>query len=269
MANELCLNLFQYSPYAMGERPLTSLDALLGAASDAGWRYVGLDMYTLEALEIAPAALGPALDRHGLVCFEMMGLQVDDDASAAVPWARNVARWVEASGAQWVLTVSNGTPGDALVETFAAACDPIVAAGGRVALEFLPFNTINSIESARRLCDAVGSARARVLVDSWHVFRGPDTLASVADCPADAIGYVQFDDALPAIGPLHDEIMARRTWPGTGEFDLSGFADAIRATGYTGTISCELLNASWHDGGMTPREFAQRVRATCAPYWAV
>jgi sugar phosphate isomerase/epimerase len=129
-------------------------------------------------------------------------------------------------------------------------------------------NTIDSIASARSLCDAVGAGRARVLVDCWHVFRGPDSLDDVAACPVDAIAYVQFDDAAPMVGTLDDEIRTGRTWPGTGEFDLPGFVDAVRHTGYDGMVSCELLNPSWHDAGMSPAEFARRVRATCRPYWS-
>jgi sugar phosphate isomerase/epimerase len=265
--NELCLNLFQYSPFVMGDRPLRSLDELLGAAADAGWRHVGLDRYTLEALEIAPAALAPLLERHGLQCFEMLGLQVDDDPVMARREATSVARWVEAAGAQWVLTVSNGTIDDQLTETFAAVCDPIVAAGGRVALEFTPHYSVNSIAKARALCDAVGPSRARVLIDSWHVFRGSDSLQEVRACPVEAIGYVQFQDALPVITSLSEESLTRRTWPGEGEFDLWGFANAIRSTGYAAPVSCELLNSSWHEAGMAPEEFARRTRETSLPYW--
>jgi len=106
------------------------------------------------------------------------------------------------------------------------------------------------------------------LIDSWHVFRGTDTLAGVAATPAESIAYIQFDDALPAIGELHEEVMTRRIWPGRGEFDLTGFADAVKATGYSGAISVELLNESWRLDGLRPAEFARRAMQTSLPYWS-
>ena len=111
-------------------------------------------------------------------------------------------------------------------------------------------------------------SRARVLIDSWHVFRGTDTLAAVAATPADAIGYIQFDDALPATAALPDEVMTRRIWPGKGEFDLGGFAEAVKATGYDGPISVELLNQSWRLDGLRPAEFARRAMQTSRPYFS-
>jgi 4-hydroxyphenylpyruvate dioxygenase len=265
--NPLCLNLFQFSPYVSAGRPVPPLDALLGATADAGFELVGLDMYSLTELGIAPGDLRRALARHGLRCFEMLGLQVDDDDATAGAMADEVARWVGESGAEWVLTVSDGSPGAALVERFAACADRIVAQGGRLALEFIPFMSCNTIAAARSLCDAVGNERAKILIDDWHVFRGTDSLLAVAATPVDAIGYVQFDDAFATKGALADEIMTSRTWPGNGELDLAGFASAVKQTGYAGPVSIELLNSSWHHDGIGPSVFARQAMASSAPYW--
>jgi 4-hydroxyphenylpyruvate dioxygenase len=154
-----------------------------------------------------------------------------------------------------------------MVDRFGACADRVVRAGGRLALEFIPFMRCNSIAGARALCDAVGAHRAKILIDDWHVFRGRDTLDAVAATPASAIGYIQFDDAFASTGNLADEIMTNRTWPGDGEFDLAGFAAAVKQTGYDGPISVELLNPSWHHTGVDPHAFAQRAMATAAPYW--
>jgi sugar phosphate isomerase/epimerase len=267
MSNPLCLNLFQYSPYA-GNADVPALDDLLDASAAAGFPLVGLDMYSLDQLDVAPATVQRALDRHGVRCFEMLGLSVDGDDETSLTMARNVARWVGEAHADWVLTVVAAPVDDALIDRFGRCADVVVAEGGRLALEFLPFLPVRTIDDARALCDAVGASRAAVLIDSWHVFRGTDTPAAVAATPADAIAYVQFDDAYPVVGELPDEVMARRIWPGMGEFDLTGFADAVKTTGYDGPVSIELLNEQWRRDGLRPNEFARRAMQSSRPYWS-
>ncbi|MEO5842745.1 MAG: hypothetical protein ABIQ73_05680, partial [Acidimicrobiales bacterium] len=114
-SNPLCLNLFQYSPYA-GTTSVPSLDDLLAASTDAGFQFVGLDMYSLDALGIAPGTAARALQQHGLGCFEMLGLSVDSDETASLAMARSVARWVGEAHADWVLTVVSAPVDDELVD---------------------------------------------------------------------------------------------------------------------------------------------------------
>jgi sugar phosphate isomerase/epimerase len=262
--NELCLNLFQYSPMLGGK---TSLADSLAAARDAGFQLVGLDVFTLDECGLAPGEARTLLDRHGVRCFEMLGLVVNASDDETLDGARRTAHWVGETGADWVLTVVDSPVDDALVDRFARAADLVQAAGGRLALEFLPSMAVSTIAGARAVCDAVGPERAGVLVDSWHVFRGTDSLDGVAAIPGDAIAYVQFDDALPLVGEPADEVMARRVWPGAGEFPLGAFAEAIRATGYSGPVSIEVLNAEWRDGGLPVADFARDAARTCTPYW--
>jgi sugar phosphate isomerase/epimerase len=262
--HELCLNLFQYSPMLGGKTPLAES---LAAAREAGFQLVGLDVFTLDESGLAPGEARTLLDRHDVRCFEMLGLVVNASDDETLDGARRVAHWVGETGADWVLTVVESPVDDALVDRFARAADLVRAAGGRIALEFLPYMAVSTIAGARAVCEAVGPERAGVLVDSWHVFRGTDSLAGVAAIPGEAIAYVQFDDALPLVGEPADEVMARRVWPGAGEFPLAAFAEAIRATGYSGPVSVEVLNAEWRDDGLTVADFARDASRTCTPYW--
>ena len=265
MAHELCLNLFQYSTMFGAGAPV---EVTLEAARDAGFQMVGLDVFSLDAAGLAPGAARALLDRHGVRCFEVLGLAVNASDDETMDAARRAARWVGETGAAWVLTVVDSPVDDALVDRFGRAADVVRDAGGRLALEFLPYLPVATVAGARALCDSVGADRAAVLVDSWHVFRGADTLEQVAAMPADSIAYVQFDDALPLAGDLADEVMARRVWPGEGEFPLAEFRDAIRATGYAGPVSVEVLNAEWREDGVDVHDFARNAVRTSAPYWA-
>jgi len=264
MTHELCLNLFQYSTMFGAGAPV---ETTLEAARDAGFQLVGLDVFSLDDAGLAPGTLRPLLDRHGVRCFEVLGLAVNASDDETMDAARRAAHWVGETGAEWVLTVVDAPVDEALVDRFGRAADVVRDAGGRLALEFLPYLPVATVDGARALCDSVGADRAAVLVDSWHVFRGPDTLEQVAAMPAGSIAYVQFDDALPLVGELADEVMARRVWPGEGEFPLTDFRDAISATGYAGPVSVEVLNAAWRDEGVDVRDFARDAVRTCAPYW--
>ena len=183
MAHELCLNLFQYSTMFGAGAPV---EVTLEAARDAGFQLVGLDVFSLDAAGLAPGAARALLDRHGVRCFEVLGLAVNASDDETMDAARRAARWVGETGAAWVLTV----------------------------------------------------------VDS------------------------PVDDALPLAGDLADEVMARQVWPGEGEFPLTEFRDAIRATGYAGPVSVEVLNAAWRADGVDVHDFARNAVRTSAPYWA-
>ena len=246
---------------------VADLDVLLGAAAAEGFTMVGLDVDTLEHADLQPGELVRRLDAHNLTCFEMLGLEVGEDDSAAIERAGTIARWVGESGAAFVLTVGSAPVNAETIDRFARCADLTVAQGGRYALEFIPFLTVDTLATARQFCDDVGRARAGVLIDCWHVERGATTLAQVAATPAEEIAYVQFDDALPVRVSLPEESIGRRTWPGHGEFALTEFATAIGATGYAGPVSVEILNDEWRHDGMHPVEFAHTAMVTASPYW--
>jgi sugar phosphate isomerase/epimerase len=61
--------------------------------------------------------------------------------------------------------------------------------------------------------------------------------------PLDALGYVQFDDAPPPIGDdLILELQTRRVMPGAGRLDLPGFCQRVKAKGFDGVVSIEVLS---------------------------
>jgi sugar phosphate isomerase/epimerase len=87
------------------------------------------------------------------------------------------------------------------------------------------------------------------------------------DLALEHVAYVQFDDALPALGDdLVAETLHRRTFPGEGEFDLDGYCERLRAKGFDGVVSVEVLNADWR-GLDRLDEFARRAHATTRCFW--
>jgi sugar phosphate isomerase/epimerase len=150
-------------------------------------------------------------------------------------------------------------------------CDVLATVGARPAIEYLPFTPANSIATTKVLIDHVGVERAKILFDTWHHFRGPDTYADLEEAAVDLVAYVQFDDARPMIGDdLVSETIYRRTFPGEGEFDLDGYCDRIKAKGWDGVVSVEILDQEWRDGSAgSLHEFAQRTYESSARYWTI
>jgi sugar phosphate isomerase/epimerase len=266
----LCFNTFNRSAY-FGVEP--DLPAQIDAAAAAGFRLFGPDTYSLDAWAAGGrdvAELASLLESRGMQCWEIAALDLTE-RDATVAAAHRVAELAAVLRPQWILT-NVGAPIDReLCETFSLVCDVLASVGARPAIEYLPFTPANSIATAKLLIDHVGTDRARILFDTWHHFRGPDTDADLDAAPAELIAYVQFDDALPMISDdLVTETIHRRAFPGEGEFDLVGYCSRITAKGWDGVVSVEILDATWRDGTAGSLEqFAQRAYDSSARFWNI
>jgi sugar phosphate isomerase/epimerase len=264
---ELCFNTFNRSTYLIDD---ADLPAQIAAAADAGFTWFGPDTFSLTSWEQAGRSLEELRDiivGHGLAVWEIAALNVGE-RDETLAQAAVIARQSAVLGPRWILT-NVGAPVDAsLCELFAEVCDLLATEGGgaKPAIEYLPFTPADSIAATMPLIDHVGTDRARILYDVWHHFRGPDTDAVHDAAPADTVAYVQFSDALPMIGDdLVHETLERRTFPGEGEFDLDGYCRRMRAKGFDGVVSVEILNGEWRRGDT--REFARRAFTTTRRFW--
>jgi len=117
--------------------------------------------------------------------------------------------------------------------------------GFRIALEPLPFAAVASLPQGAALVAAVDHPACGLTVDVWHVVRGGTSLAELAACltPANVV-CVELDDADPeVVGTLFEDTRDRRRYPGEGSFDLRGFVEVVRGTGFTGPWGVEVLSA--------------------------
>ncbi|WP_436770973.1 sugar phosphate isomerase/epimerase family protein [Yinghuangia sp. YIM S09857] len=267
----LCLNTFTFSPYAGAKEPV-DFAALLDGVRTAGFEALSLDAFTLAAYAESGRSfdqLAEQMRAAGLTCPEMLGFVVAEDETSTLDGARQVAEAMGAFGSQFALGMVT-LPADARCQDLFARCAEIIAAsGGKAAVEFLPFTPIATIADARALVRHAGTDRAGVLVDSWHVFNGPNTLADLAAIPAEELAYVQFCDHPQVLGPDADtatEAMSNRVMPGDGVFDLHGFRAALDAVGFDGLVSVEVINPRLAELGVA--EFARRAWAAARPYWS-
>ncbi|MEZ4282054.1 MAG: hypothetical protein R3F21_20825 [Myxococcota bacterium] len=64
---------------------------------------------------------------------------------------------------------------------------------------------------------------------------------------------------------MREETVDRRVFPGEGLFDLERFSRTLRARGFDGLVSVEVLSKAWRGGDVDA--FIERAYRTSAPYW--
>lgn len=115
--------------------------------------------------------------------------------------------------------------------------------GTRVALEPLPFSNITDFRVAADLVAAADHPAAGLVVDIWHLERGPSTLADLGEIPGDKVFVVELNDApAPQSSDLFLDTIHHRVLCGSGTFDLTGFIEALQAIGFAGPWSVEILS---------------------------
>lgn len=226
--------------------------ALVDAARAAGFAALGL-----SAAQVPGA---------GMPCHELLALVVGDDERATLTATAELAEAASVVGAEWVLAVFRCVPP---ARTMREVATRLADAGTGLAVEFSPLGPVASLEAGLRLVDAAADGgRAGLVVDTWHVCRGPTTWDDLGTVPLDLIAYVQFTDAPP---PVSDdgmaETMERRALPGDGELDLERFAGVLLDRGWQGTVSVEVLNRAWRARPID--EFARMAHDRTAPYWSL
>jgi sugar phosphate isomerase/epimerase len=235
----------------------TDAAALVEAALAAGFTTLGTpsSLVTPEAADLYTQA--------GMGCHELLGL-VFTDIDATLGWATQVAEQAATMRASWVNTtfkvVDSETAG--LVRRCAAM---LAEAGAGMAIEFSPLGPVASLQDGLDMLDLSGSEHAGVVVDIWNVSYGSTTWGELERLPADRIAYVQFGDALPRIGDLDIEAMNRRTYPGQGAFEVDRFVSVVRANGWDGVVSVQILSDELRQVPLA--KFARRAFETSRAYW--
>ena len=115
--------------------------------------------------------------------------------------------------------------------------------GTRVALEPLPFSNITDFRLAAELVAAADHPAAGLVVDIWHLERGPSTLADLAEVPGDKVFVVELNDApAPQSTDLFHDTIHHRVLCGSGTFDVQGFVETLQRIGFAGPWGVEIIS---------------------------
>jgi 4-hydroxyphenylpyruvate dioxygenase len=113
--------------------------------------------------------------------------------------------------------------------------------GVRLALEFRGRSSFcTSLDTAVALVEQTGEANVGVNLDVFHFYTGPSKLADLELLTPQNLAHVQVSDVAGVPRELATD--ADRVLPGEGDFDLAPIIERLRARGYGGWVSLELMN---------------------------
>ena len=115
--------------------------------------------------------------------------------------------------------------------------------GTRVALEPLPFSNIADFRLAADLVVTADHPAAGLVVDIWHLERGPSSLADLAEVPGEKVFVVELNDAPgPQSADLFHDTIHHRVLCGSGTFDVGGFIRTLQGIGFAGPWGVEIIS---------------------------
>lgn len=116
--------------------------------------------------------------------------------------------------------------------------------GVQYRLEIICHTAFNSLAQALEVIRRVDAPNLGVVIDFWHLHgSNRQTPAEVAKLDPSLIYGVHFCNGVRGIpGQCWNEEALRDYLPGQGEVDLQAWTDAVKATGFDGVWSAELLS---------------------------
>lgn len=122
--------------------------------------------------------------------------------------------------------------------------------GVRFQMEPVAWSPIHSLSKCLEMVDIAGQENVGMVVDFWHLWAGGETSPDeVAKLDTSMIYNIHFCDGKKQPRDTQwDETLLRGYYPGEGDIPMSEWVDAVKATGYAGYWSCELVSAKhWED----------------------
>jgi sugar phosphate isomerase/epimerase len=264
----LCFDTMNWSPF-LGDFE-SDLPGQIRAAAAAGFPLIGIDLWTVDQYRSRGGtldALRALLEQQGVGCFMVSALSIGEDEAECVALSRRVAELADALHPDYIHSGLTSAITPAAVANCRLAAELLHPTGARLAFEYLPFVPVDSIAASRELLRQVRLEGAGMVVDSWHFFHGPDDWAALESLRPEELAYIQFDDHPPRLSDdLFHETVQRRAFPGEGVLDLERFCSVLRARGFDGVVSLEVLSEELRK--LDLGEFARRLHRAASRFWS-
>ena len=232
-------------------REPSPLQDILEAARGAGYRAVGLDIYNVGAWCREGGSidhLAALLASMDLSCTDVSPLVISPDARQTIEACRDLARLAGATSAKSCVVAFGPDLASAsdpeAVAALNSCADILGRVGVKVALEYLPYSPLNTVDEAIGLCERLGWERAGLCVDTWHTEIG-EQMTAFRELRAEQIALVQVSDAkLPLGATVIESSRRRRRMPGLGDLRLVEMLGHLAAVGFSGPITTEVLQSA-------------------------
>jgi sugar phosphate isomerase/epimerase len=215
--------------------PVEQIDAAAYANFDA----VGLRLFPINVTDVdimSDSAVRRAVERRvresdlKVLDIEVVRATPQTDVKSIVPGLKFASRL----GARWLAVTA--APLDSydpideplVVQCIANFCRVAEHYNIGVALEFMAFRGIQTLEDATRIVEAVGHPALGITIDALHFFRSGGTVEALANIDPNLISCVQLSDA-PRAAPadLIAEARTNRMFPGEGGLPLIDLMNAL------------------------------------------
>jgi sugar phosphate isomerase/epimerase len=146
-------------------------------------------------------------------------------------------------------------------QSLAELADIAAPRGVSLALEPVSFTPLHSLSQALQVLDLAGRDNVGLCLDTFHLWTGGTPWDEVAALDRRLVAVAHLSDVTPRKGDEWSDD-DRDVLPGDGILPLQEGIDAIRATGYDGMWSVEMLGAyHWEwDPFLLAEELARRAR---------
>ena len=116
--------------------------------------------------------------------------------------------------------------------------------GVRFQLEPIAWSPIHSLAQSLELLEAAGRDNVGMVIDFWHLWAGgetrPEDVAALSSSQIYGIHFCDGKGHEPGTEWVEPEL--RGYLPGDGDIPIEEWVKAVRATGFDGVWSCELLS---------------------------
>jgi sugar phosphate isomerase/epimerase len=145
-------------------------------------------------------------------------------------------------------------------QSLAELADIAAPFGVRLALEPVSFTPLRTLAQALEVLDVAGRTNVGLCLDTFHLWTGGTPWNGVASLDPSLIVVAHISDVMPRRGEEWSDA-DRDVLPGDGILPLREGIEAIRATGYDGLWSVELMGAyHWEwDPLVLARELKRRA----------
>jgi sugar phosphate isomerase/epimerase len=129
------------------------------------------------------------------------------------------------------------------IEAFASLCLDAAEHGTKIGFELMPFGMIDTLKDCLTMIEGAVAANGGILFDLWHLAKMRVPYEELQQVPLKWIVGVELNDGtFVAPWSLHEDTINHRRFCGEGEFDVKGFVECIRKTGYAGPWGIEVLS---------------------------